>query len=74
MSAESLGVDFAFPDDFLQGFLPANDLQSLDCYPDLDLNEFLLADLPYVDLDSGSQELSMLRSPLDASLTRLRAS
>lgn len=62
LATDSLGDDFAFPDDFLEGFLPTDDLQGLGDYSDLDLDGYFLKELPSVDLALSSRNLGISRS------------
>ncbi len=62
ISATSLEDDFAFPHDFLPGFLPMNDLQGLGGYPDLDLDGYFLNEMPSIDFAPSSRDLGTIRS------------
>lgn len=69
--AEGLGDDFAFPDEFLQDFLPVYDLQNLGDYADLGLDDSFLGDVSYVDFASNKQDYSEFRQSFGPSCTLL---
>jgi len=71
LSAGSLGQDFAFPDDFLQGFLPSHDLQGLEDYPNLDLDGYFLHELSSVEVNPNRQDFGMIGSLFDRCLIAL---
>lgn len=55
-SAEGLGDDFAFPDEFIQDFLPAYDLQNLGGYADLGLDEYFPGGVANPEIASNNQD------------------